>query len=55
MKTIAVHNTKNHTYGSLFPNAADKKYFINKLLDTLLCGAIGMGIAASILFLITLS
>lgn len=55
MKTIAIQNTKQQHCTNLFPNAADRKYFLNKILDTALIGVIGIGIAASILFLITLS
>ena len=54
MKTIAIKNTKQ-TCTNLFPNNANRRYFLNKLLDTALMGVIGIGIAASILFLITLS
>ena len=54
MKTIAIQNTKTHQCANLFPNAADRRYFLNKILDSLLVGVIGMGIAASILFLIAL-
>lgn len=54
MKTIAIQNTKTHQCANLLPNAADRRYFLNKILDSLLVGVIGMGIAASILFLIAL-
>ena len=37
-----------------YPNAATRREVMNKLLDTLLIGAIGAGAAASLLFILVL-
>lgn len=37
-----------------FPNAATRKELVHKFLDLLLMGAIGAGLAASLLFLLVI-
>ena len=38
-----------------YPNAANRRQLVNKFVDLLLASAIGMGLAASILFLAVLA
>lgn len=51
MKTAALYTTYT---AKPYPNAATRREVINKLLDTLLVGAIGAGAAASLLFMLVL-
>lgn len=55
MKTAIYRQTTNIRAGIPFPNAAASKKSLQKLLDWVLVGAIGLGLATSILFLLTIS
>ena len=52
MKTTAVYRQK---YTIPYPNAATRREILQKVLDTLLITASGMGIAVILLFLTALS
>ncbi len=52
MKTVSLYST--HISRKPYPNAATRQEVINKVLDTLLVGAIGAGAAASLLFMLLL-
>ncbi len=47
-----VHATQAHIP---YPNAADRKYFLNKAVDLMLIIACGAGMAAVLLFLLTIA
>lgn len=42
--------TANRTYHPAYPNAADRRYYLRKLLDLLLMAATSVGTVAIILF-----
>ena len=50
MKTM----TMNRNYRPAYPNAADRRYYLRKLLDALLTAAMSVGTVAAILFLLML-
>jgi len=52
MKTATLYPTNMNR--KPYPNAATRREVINKVLDTLLVGAIGAGAAASLLFMLLL-
>ena len=51
MKTATVYRS---TEVVPYPNAATRRQIINKILDYVLVGACGMGIAAMLLLLLTI-
>lgn len=51
MKTAAVYRSAEVVP---YPNAANRRQILNKILDYVLVGACGMGIAAMLLFLLTI-
>lgn len=51
MKTAVIHRCTNRPVS--YPNAATRRQQLHKVLDLLLTGAIGIGIAASLLFILT--
>jgi hypothetical protein len=53
MKTAMITQDKNRP-ALPYPNAATRRQILNKILDLLLTGAIGAGIAAMLLFLMVL-
>lgn len=56
----ATHTIKRYTiqkrrvYARRYPNAADARYFWNRLADGVLCAACCIGIVAILFFLITM-
>lgn len=55
MKTAVCQTIRSRQHALPFPNAADRRYFLHKLLDALLMVAIGVGIGTCLLFLLTIS
>ena len=55
MKTAIYQSTRRQPKAIPFPNAASRKYFVQKFLDLALLAAIGAGIGACILFLSVLA
>lgn len=49
MKTTAIHHTVPR-----YPNAADRRYYLHKLLDGALAVATGVGAFVTLVFLILL-
>ncbi len=55
MKTTAIYRTDYAPRPNLpFPNAATRKDILHRFLDLLLMGALGMGAAAILLFMLVL-
>ena len=55
MKTATINNFNRRTNkGKRYPNAATRREVMNKVLDNLLVGAIGVAAAASLLFVLLL-
>lgn len=55
MKTAVIRRSDLKMHPEIpYPNAATRKEMLNKFLDLLLVGAIGAGLAASLLFLLVL-
>lgn len=55
MKTATAHRYAFTTNPRIpYPNAASRKELVHKFLDLLLIGAIGAGLAASLLFLLVI-
>lgn len=55
MKAAALYNT-NRSYDSVsYPNGVTRRQIIQKVVDLLLTAAIGIGIAAILLFLLALA
>ena len=54
MKTAVVY-TSTPRQGLRYPNAADRRQILNKFIDRLLIAAIGVGCAATVLFLSALA
>lgn len=55
MRTYAIERSKTKVNRGLpYPNAATKQDVLNKLIDLLLMGAIGAGLAASLLLLLVI-
>lgn len=52
MKTTAVYRQK---FSVPYPNAATRREVLQKIVDTLLIAASGMGIAVMLLFLLVLA
>lgn len=53
MKTATIRRTDLNTQPRIpYPNAATRKELVHKFLDMVLMGAIGAGLAASLLFLL---
>lgn len=50
MKTM----TANRSYRPTYPNAADRRYYLRKLVDLLLMAAMTAGTVVAILFLLML-
>lgn len=46
-------NRRRATYARRYPNAADSRYFLNKLADTALCSASCAGLVVVLFFLLT--
>lgn len=56
MKTAVIHRSDLIMRPNLpYPNAATRREILSKFLDLLLVGAIGAGLAASLLFLLALA
>lgn len=56
MKTAAIYRSKCTSRPELpYPNAATRREIFHKLLDLLLMGAIGVGAATVILFLLAIA
>ena len=51
MKAVAYRQVTNAQRGLPYPNAATPRQVINRFVDLLLVGAIGMAFAAIVLFL----
>ena len=53
MKSTTIHRNKNQVRSPIpYPNAATREEMIHKVLNTVICGVIGAGIAAcTLLFL----
>lgn len=49
----AAHNVRPQT-AKHYPNAADRRYFLDKLTDTILSAAICIGVMTILFFLITM-
>ena len=45
---------KNHRSVPRYPNAADRQYYLNKLLDAALAAATGIGAFITLVFLLLL-
>ena len=55
MRTYAINDCKTKARRGLpYPNAATRQEMLNKFIDLLLVGAIGAGLAASMLLLLVL-
>lgn len=54
MKTTAAIRPTRRT-ASVYPNAADTSYFLEKFLDILLMAAISVGVVAILIFLLVLA
>ena len=51
----AVHtNSRRHTAAQSYPNAANRRYFLDRFADGLLSAAICIGIVTILFFLITM-
>lgn len=56
MKTTAIYQTDYANRPNLpYPNATTRRELVNNFLDLLLMGALGMGAAAILLFLLALT
>lgn len=56
MKTITVHRTDLASRPNLpYPNAATKRQIIDRFVELLLMGALGVGAAAIVLFILALA
>lgn len=53
MKTAAINRQNNVRYPA-YPNAADRSYFLQKLLDGILAVAITVGAVVALIFLLML-
>lgn len=55
MKTATVYGTERRYSAVSYPNGVTKRQVIQKVVDLLLTAAIGIGIAAVLLFLMALA
>ncbi len=55
MKTAAVYKTERRCTAVSYPNGMTRRQIIQKVVDLLLTAAIGIGIAAILLFLAALA
>ena len=53
-QTKRIQNANRPTYARPFPNAAEPRYFVDKLIDGVLAVATGMGTLTILFFLITM-
>lgn len=53
MKT-AIQRRRTHTHARPYPNAADRSYFMGKLLDAVTSTVTGMGVITILFFLMTM-
>lgn len=55
MKTATVYGTERRCSAVSYPNGATRRQILQKVVDLLLTAAIGIGVAAVLLFLMALA